>query len=168
MNPIFTIMKNSESEDEQNELQSIYNKLFVKYSKLRDLNKHHLKRLNEFEIEISKLIEKVKCLEDELSESQSHLKKFSNDKLVQMLNDQKCHFDKFGLGFDKFATSSHDASTSRTMFVKPEISKPHVACLDKGKSVIGHEHVKVESEIPVKKQSKSILTCFHCGIIGHT
>jgi predicted nuclease with TOPRIM domain len=72
MNPIFTIMKNSESEDEQNELQSIYNKLFVKYSELRDLNKQHVKRLNEFEIERSKLIEKVKCLEDELSESHNH------------------------------------------------------------------------------------------------
>jgi hypothetical protein len=66
--------KNSESEDEQNELQSIYNKLFMKYS-LRDLNKQYVKMLNEFEIESSKLIEKVKCLEDELNESQSHLKK---------------------------------------------------------------------------------------------
>jgi cob(I)alamin adenosyltransferase len=68
--------ENSESEDEKNELQSIYNKLFVKCSELRDLNKLHVKRLNEFEIERSKLIEKVKCFEDELSESQCHLKFF--------------------------------------------------------------------------------------------
>jgi hypothetical protein len=66
--------ENSESEDEQNEIKSIYNKLFVKYFELRNLNKQHVKRLNEFEIKRSKLIEKVKCLEDELSESQSHLK----------------------------------------------------------------------------------------------
>jgi hypothetical protein len=88
-----------------------------------------------------------------------------------MLNDQKCYSENFGLSFDKFATSySHDAFTSRTVFVKPEISEPYVACLDKGKNVIVHEHVKVESKIPVKKQSKSkfILTCFRCGIIGHT
>jgi hypothetical protein len=31
--------ENSESRYEQNELQSIYNKLFLKYSELRDLNK---------------------------------------------------------------------------------------------------------------------------------
>jgi hypothetical protein len=100
------------------------------------------------------LIEKVKCLEDELIELQSHLKKISNDKLVQMLNDQKYSSDKYGLGFDKFpASSSHDVSTSRNVFVKPEISEPHVACLDKGKSVIVHDHVIVESKIPVKKQS---------------
>jgi hypothetical protein len=66
----------------------------VKYSELRDLNKRHMKRLNEFEIEKIKLIEKVKSLEDELSESHSHLKNFSNDMLVQMLNDQKCSSDK--------------------------------------------------------------------------
>jgi len=88
--------ENSESKDEQNDLQSTYNKLFVKYSELRDLNKRHMKRLNEFEIEKIKLIEKVKSLEDELSESQSHLKNFSNDMLVQMLNDQKCSSDKSG------------------------------------------------------------------------
>jgi hypothetical protein len=32
-----------------------------------------VKRLNDFEIEKRKLIEKVKCLEYELSKSQSHL-----------------------------------------------------------------------------------------------
>lgn len=31
--------ENSESQEEQNELESIYNKLFVKYSHLKDLNK---------------------------------------------------------------------------------------------------------------------------------
>lgn len=79
--------ENSESE-EKYEIQSIYNKLFVKYSELRDLNKQHVKRLNDCEIERSKLIEKVTFLEDELSESKSNLKKKknSNDKLVQMLN----------------------------------------------------------------------------------
>lgn len=56
------------------------------------------------------------------------------------------------------------------MLVKPEISEPHVACLDKGKNVIVYEHVKIESEILVKNQSKSkfIRICFYCSIIGHT
>jgi hypothetical protein len=78
----------------------------VKYFELRDLSKQHVKRLNKFEIERSKLIEKVTCLEDELNESQSHLNFFSNDELVQMLNDQKCSSDKSSLGFDKSAASS--------------------------------------------------------------
>jgi hypothetical protein len=100
-------------------------------------------------------------------------KKFSNDKLVQMLNDQKCSFNKSSLGFDKFvASSSHVAYTSRTVFVKLEISydKSHVACLDKGKNVSFNDHVKVEPKIHVMKHSKSkfISTCYYCGIIGHT
>jgi predicted nuclease with TOPRIM domain len=51
----------------------------MKYYELRDLNKQNVKRLNEFESERSQLIENVKCLEDELNESQSHLNFFSND-----------------------------------------------------------------------------------------
>jgi hypothetical protein len=61
------------------------------------------------------LIEKIKCLEDELIESQMQLEKFYGDK---------------------FATSSsHVASTSKTIFVKPEIFGTHISCLDKGKNV---------------------------------
>jgi hypothetical protein len=111
--------------------------LFVKFYELREVNKQHVKRLNEFEIERSRLIEKVKCLEDELIESQRHLKQISGDKFVQMLKAQKCSFAKSGLGFDKFAASSlHVASTSKTVFVKPEISETYIGCLDKGKNVI--------------------------------
>jgi hypothetical protein len=86
-----------------------------------------------------------------------------------MLNGQKCSSDKSGLSFDIFmASSSHDASISRTVFVEPKIFETHVSCLDKGKNIIVHEHDKVEYETPVKKQSKFILTCFYCGVIGHT
>jgi hypothetical protein len=67
------------------------------------------------------------------------LEKFSSDKFVQMLKGQK-RSDKSGLGFDKFAaSSSHVASTSKTFFVKPKIFETHIACLDKGKNVVGHE-----------------------------
>jgi hypothetical protein len=98
------------------------------------------------------------------------LEKISSNKLVQMLKGQKCSFDKIGLEFDKFAASSSNiASTSKTIFVKPEISEPYVACLDKGKNVIGYENAKIESNIPIKKYSKteSMPTCHHYGIIGH-
>jgi hypothetical protein len=54
-------------------------------------------------------------------------KKFSHDKLVQILSDQKCSSHKTGLGFDKFAASSlHVVSTSKTLFVK---SKNLIICL---------------------------------------
>jgi len=41
----------------------------VKFAELREVNKQHVKKLNDFEIERSKLIEKIKCLEDDLIES---------------------------------------------------------------------------------------------------
>jgi hypothetical protein len=59
------------------------------------------------------------------------LEKFSNDKLVQMLEGQKCSSDKTCQGFDKFAAStSHIASSSKTIFVKLEMPESHGACLD--------------------------------------
>jgi TolA-binding protein len=66
----------------------------VKFAKLREVNKQHVKKLNDFEIEINKLIEKIKCLEDDLIESQMQLEKFSSDKLVQMLKGQSVHLTK--------------------------------------------------------------------------
>jgi hypothetical protein len=98
------------------------------------------------------------------------LEKFSNDKLVQMLIGQKCSSDKTGLQFDKFIVSScHIASTSKTVFVKPEIEELQLASVDKGKSVITCENTNIKSVVPVIKHSKSrsLPTCHHCGIIGH-
>jgi len=59
------------------------------------------------------------------------------------------------------------------MFVKLRISdnQSHVDCVDKGKNVSLHDHVKVKSKIPVTKKksnSRFIPTFHHCGIIGHT
>jgi hypothetical protein len=53
-----------------------------------------------------------------------------------LLSDQKCCTDKSSLGFDKIASSSsHVASTSRTMFVKPTIfdNETHIDYGDKRK-----------------------------------
>jgi flagellar biosynthesis/type III secretory pathway chaperone len=49
--------ENSESE-EKDELQNTYKKLFVKYSELRDLNKH-VKMLKEFEIGRNNLLKRL-------------------------------------------------------------------------------------------------------------
>jgi hypothetical protein len=68
---------------------------------LREVNQQNVQKLTLFEMERSKMIEKIKCLEEELIESQVQLEKFSNDKLVQMLKGQKCSSDKTSLGFDK-------------------------------------------------------------------
>jgi len=63
---------------------------------LREVHQQNVQKLTLF-----KMIEKIKCLEEELIESQVQLEKFSNDKLVQMLKGQKCSSDKTSLGFDK-------------------------------------------------------------------
>jgi hypothetical protein len=62
-----------------------------------------------------------------------------------MLNDKKCSSVKF------VASSSNVASTFRTTFFKPKMcdSKGQVTCLDKGKSVCSHDHVKFEYKIHV-------------------
>jgi hypothetical protein len=137
---------------------------------LREVNQLQVKRLNNLESERSKLIEKIKCLEDELIESRMQLEKFSNDKLVQMLKDQKCSFDKTGLGFDKFAAfSSYIASTFKTIFVKLEIEEPQFANVDKHKEVIICENANTKHVVPIIKHSKSrsLPTYHHCGITGH-
>jgi len=129
-----------------------------------------VKKLNNLESERSKLIEKIKCLEDKLMESQMQLENFSNDKLVQMLKGQKCSSDKTGLGFDKSVSSSSNiVSTSKTVFVKPEIVEPQVASMEKGKSVITCENANIKYVVLVIKHSKSrsLPTCHHCSIIGH-
>jgi hypothetical protein len=151
-------------------LQKVYNKLYVKFMELREVNKLHVKNLNNLESERSKLIEKIKCLEDKLTESQMQLENFSKDKLVQMLKGQKCSYDKTDLGFDIYvASSSNIVSTSKTIFVKPKIAEPQVANMDNGKSVITCENANIKSVVLVIKHSKSrsLLTCHHCSVIGH-
>jgi hypothetical protein len=86
-------------ENEKDKLQRVYNKLYIKFMELREVNQQNIQKLNLYETERSKQIERIKILEEELIESQVSLEKISNDKLVQMLKGQKCSFDKSGLGF---------------------------------------------------------------------
>jgi hypothetical protein len=95
----------------------------------------------------------MKCLEDALKESKNSLENSS----------------KLELSVDKIATSpSHAISTSRIMFVKPSMSnsQTHENCRDKGKNISVHDHKIFESKVPFKK--RSIPTCHHYGIVGHT
>jgi hypothetical protein len=82
-----------------------------------------------------------------------------------MLKGQKHSFDKSELGFDKTIVSNI-ASSSKTVFVKPEVVEPQNACEDKGKAlVISCENANIKSVVPIMKHSKSrsMLTCHHCG-----
>jgi hypothetical protein len=70
-------------------------------------------------------------------------------------------------------TTSHAFNFERkTLFVKPvkvEEFKANIACLDKGKTSSMNICVKPELKAFSRKQThaKFVLTCHHCGIIGH-
>jgi seryl-tRNA synthetase len=127
--------------EEEGDMQNAYNHLFSEYSKLKKLNKQHLQKLKEINLENDKLsstlidphaihdtlksenhnlIAKVKSLENDLNDSRNHLKTFSNEKLNHMLHNQKHSFHRTGLGFDKSIVSSTNVvSPSKLIFVKP-------------------------------------------------
>jgi hypothetical protein len=182
------------SDDEgEDKLQDVYNVLYKEFSKLQKSNKRTLKKLEELVVEKDKLLEdltdsnavcntlksenallivKVKTLEKELCESKTHLTKFSSDKLDKMLNEQKSFSDKTGLGFDKYAASSSNNSSSKIMFVKPNLNaaKAREECPKVEKNVPLNTNIKAEAKVPTKKQYKPtfIPTCHHCGVAGHT
>jgi hypothetical protein len=135
--------------EEEGDLQEAYNHLYSEYSKVKKLNKEHLQKLKEVNLEKDKLsstlteshaildtlksenhslIAKVKSLENDLNDSRNHLKKFSNEKLNHMLHNQKHSFDRTGLGFDKSIVSSTNVvSPSKLIFVKPVCKKENLA-----------------------------------------
>jgi hypothetical protein len=141
-------IRDNESEEE-GDMQNVYNNLFLECSKLKKLNKQHLQKLKEVNLENDKLsstltdshaihdtlmsknhmlIAKVKSLENDLNESRNHLKKFSSEKLNHMLHNQKHCFDRTGLGFDKSVVSSTNvASPSKLNFVKPMCKEENLA-----------------------------------------
>lgn len=86
----------------EDEFQSIYS-LIEKYTKIRNSNIQHLKRLKDFEAKRIKLFDKIKSLEDVLKESQISLEKSSNSDMSS----------------DCVNSSSLAISDSKIMFVKP-------------------------------------------------
>jgi hypothetical protein len=138
----------NESEDE-GDLQEAYNHLYSEYNKVKKLNKEHLQKLKEVNLEKDKLsstlteshaildtlksenhslIAKVKSLDNDLNDSRNHLKKFSNEKLNHMLHNQKHSFDRIGLGFDKSVVSSTNVvSPSKSIFVKSVCKEKNLA-----------------------------------------
>jgi seryl-tRNA synthetase len=186
------MLNNPENEfDDEVDLQIAYNDLFVECDKLNKRNKRNLKCLKETEAEkerlmksmdeclaiqntlISKnhmLIAKVKSLEKDLNDSNKHLKKILGDKLNQMLGNHKYSYERIGLGFNKFAasSSSHVASTSKIMFVKPKMEDVvnEKSCLPKETSKDVTKKNKLKFKVPVRiyLNSKFIPTYNHCGV----
>jgi hypothetical protein len=104
-------------------------------------------------------------LEDELVSAQLQLERITDNKLIQMLSGEKCSSDKTGLGYVAFGTNI--ASTSKTVFVKPTVTEPQIACEDKGKGTIGGVAKISEEFIKKPPTKKSLPTCHHCGISSH-
>jgi len=58
--------ESSESESEKDKLQRVYNKLYIKFMKSREINQENVQKLSIYETGKSKQIERIKNLEDEL------------------------------------------------------------------------------------------------------
>jgi hypothetical protein len=68
-----------------------------------------------------------------------------------MLKGQNHSSNKSGLCFDKIVVSNI-TSTSKTVFVKPEVAEPQNACKDNGKAVIiSCENADIKPVVPVMK-----------------
>lgn len=140
------------------------------------------------------LITKFKSLEKELNESRNHFRKFSSDKLDNLLKNQKNACDRSGLGFDKYAaSSSNPVSSSKIIFVKLENVEE---TKEGGKLAGAHSSKRRGKEVKAKKKEITTSTskgkkgkvqpsqhllpksnfypsqrfaqiCHHCGKIGH-
>jgi hypothetical protein len=79
-----------------------------------------------------------------------------------MLSIHKCPIDKIGLGY--VASTTDIPSTSKTVFVKSTVPEPPLACVDKGKAVIGGEGLVDEEIIKRPPTKRSPPTCHHYGV----
>ena len=155
-----------EKMDEQDDIHTVYTKLYKVLEKHEKLYKLATKKLNEVELEREQistkfdkanqtigalrfennlLVEKTKKLEVELFQVRAQLKRTLSAKLNKMLSLQKSASDRTGLGYD--FSSPSIASTSTTVFVPPANNvetknndvKNELASenVDNGKSILG-------------------------------
>jgi hypothetical protein len=106
------------------------------------------------------LLLRVQELKEKLLETQLQLERVTDEKLTRMLSIQKSPTDKTGLGY--VASSSDAPSSSKTVFVKPTVSKPPPTVEDKGKD-------KVNDDVPGTQEPHSIRRppiCHHCSLSG--
>ena len=154
-----------EKMDDQDDIHTAYEKLYKLSKKHDKLYRLATKKLSDVELDREEfltkfdeanqtigalrfennfLAEKTKKLEMELFQVRAQLEKASSAKLDEMLSIQKSASDRTGLGYD--FSSSNNASTSTTIFVRPanniKIENNNVETelasenLDKGKSIL--------------------------------
>ena len=125
--------------DEQDDIHTIYAKLYKVSEKYVKLYRLATKKLSDVKLDREELSTKVdeanqtiealsfennflaertKKLEVELFQVWAQLERTSSAKLDEMLNLQKSASDKIGLGY-KLSNSSHIASSSNIVFVSP-------------------------------------------------
>jgi hypothetical protein len=107
------------------------------------------------------LLRKIQELEEKLLETQLQLEKVIDEKLAHMLSIQKSLTDKTGLGY--VAPPFDIPYTSRTVFVKPTVSKPPPTIEDKGKYKINGDVSGTQKPPSIRKSP----ICHHCGLSGH-
>ena len=165
-----------EKMDDQDDIHTVYEKLYKFSEKHEKLYKLATKKLSDMELDHEELstkfdeanqtigalrfennflAEKTKKLEVELSQVRIQLERTSSAKLNEMLNSQKSASDRTGLGYG--LSSSNIASTSTTIFVPPTNNvkienneiKTKLASenIDKGKSIL---------EAPPKLEKKDV------------
>ena len=154
-----------EKMDDQDDIHTAYEKLYKLSKKHEKLYRLATKKLSDVELDSEEfltkfdeanqtigalrfennfLAEKTKKLEVELFQVRAQLERASSAKLDEMLSIQKSASDRTGLGYD--FSSSNNASTSTTVFVRPanniKIENNNVEIelasenLDKSKSIL--------------------------------
>jgi hypothetical protein len=144
-----------EHSDNGEELNEAYKTLYIEYEKLREGRKQHLYDLNSLQTEKSSILLRIQELEEKLLETQLQLERVTDEKLTRMLSIQKSPTNKTGFGYVA-------PSTSKTVFVKPAVPKPHSTAKDKGND-------KINDDVPGTQKPHSIRRspiCHHYGLSG--
>jgi hypothetical protein len=86
------------------------------------------------QLEIVKVNDKNKSLENALNETKDKLRNFSGHKLDEVLSCQQSHGDKYGIGFMNASSSVSSTSCMKNACDKKVVVVPFIG--DKGKEVV--------------------------------
>ena len=173
-----------EKMDEQDDIHTVYAKLYKFSEKHEKMYRLTTKKLNDVELkreelstkfdeanqtigalrfENNFLTEKTKKLEAELIQVRAQLERTSSAKLDEMFSLQKSASDRIGLGYD--FSSPSIASTNTTIFVLPtnnietenNVVKNDLASenIDKGKSILGAPPKQDKKEVKNPRVKKA-------------
>jgi hypothetical protein len=151
----------SEHSDDGEELEEAYKTLYIEFEKLREGRKQHIHDLNSLQTEKSSLLHKIQELEEKLLETQLQLERVTDEKLTHMLSIQKSPTDKTSLGY--VAPPSDTPSTSRTIFVKPEVPDPPPTVEDKGKDKLNGDVLGTQKPPSISRSP----ICHHYNLSRH-